>query len=148
MLWSCGRYGRRVSCDILYCATKILNRQMLVHFKRNSCDIMVSQRCCVLSDIIWTYFCHFLHRSRAKFIKKIVNVGRTTTFCMTTTRFMSQNLVVQSCMTELLSVWTHLKTSYRYFIFFILMFMTSQSLILDFQNLRLKHRKGKNRNNL
>ncbi len=35
---------------------------------------MVSQRCCVVSDIIWTYFCHFLRCSRAKFIIKIVNV--------------------------------------------------------------------------
>ncbi len=33
-------------------ATKIVNCQMLVHFKRNSCYIMVSQRCCVLSDVI------------------------------------------------------------------------------------------------
>ncbi len=33
-------------------ATKIVNRQMPVNFKRNSCDIMVSQRCCVLSDVI------------------------------------------------------------------------------------------------
>ncbi len=33
-------------------ATKIVNCQMSVHFKRNSCDIMVSQRCCVLSDVI------------------------------------------------------------------------------------------------
>ncbi len=93
-------------------ATKIVNYQMLVHFKRNLCDIMVSQRC-VLSDIIWTYFCHFLHCSCAKFIKKnrgCVDVGRTTTFCMTTTRFMLHNLVVQSCMTKLLSVWTHLYT--------------------------------------
>ncbi len=46
----------------------------VVHFKRNLCDIMVSQRCSVLSDVIWTYFCHFLRRSRAKFIKKIVDV--------------------------------------------------------------------------
>ncbi len=37
-----------------------------------------------------------------------VDVGRTTTFCMTRTRFMSHNLVVQSCMTKLLSTWTHL----------------------------------------
>ncbi len=37
-----------------------------------------------------------------------VDVGRTTTFCLTTTRFMSHNLVVQSCMTKLLSVWMHL----------------------------------------
>ncbi len=63
-----------LSCDILCCATKIVNRQMSVHFKRNSCDIMVSQRCCVLSDGIWTYFCHFLYCSHAKFIKKIVDV--------------------------------------------------------------------------
>ncbi len=34
------------------CANKIVNRQMSVHFKRNSCDIMVSQRCCVLCDVI------------------------------------------------------------------------------------------------
>ncbi len=97
-------------------ATKIVSRQMSVHFKRNSCDIMVSQRCCVLSDVIWTYFCHFLHCSCAKFIKTnrgCVDVGRTTTFCMTTTRFMSHNLVVQSCMTKLLSVWTHLYTHIR-----------------------------------
>ncbi len=58
------------------CATQIVKRQMSVHFKRNSCDIMVSQRCCVLSDVIWTYFCHFLRCSRAKFIKKIVDVRR------------------------------------------------------------------------
>ncbi len=38
-----------------------------------ACDIMVSQRCCVLSDVIWTYFCHFLHCSRTKFIKIIVD---------------------------------------------------------------------------
>ncbi len=56
------------------CATKIANRQMSVYFKRNSCDIMVSERCCVLSDVIWTYFCHFLRCSRAKFIKKIVDL--------------------------------------------------------------------------
>ncbi len=37
-----------------------------------------------------------------------VDVGRTTTFCMSTTRFMSHNLVEQSCMTKLLSMWTHL----------------------------------------
>ncbi len=37
-----------------------------------------------------------------------VDIGRTTTFCMTTTRFMSHNLVAQSSMTKLLSVWTHL----------------------------------------
>ncbi len=47
---------------------------MSVHFKRNSCDIMVSQRCCVLSNVIWTYFRHFLRCSCAKFIKKIVDV--------------------------------------------------------------------------
>ncbi len=64
----------RVSCDILCCATKIVNRQMSVHFKRNLCDIMISQRCCVLSEVIWTYFCHFLRCSRAEFIKKIVDV--------------------------------------------------------------------------
>ncbi len=94
------------------CATKIVNRQMSVHFKKHSCDIMVSQRWCVLSDVIWTYFCHFLRCSHAKFIKKnrgCVNVSRTTTFCTTMTRFMSHNLVVQSCMTKLLSVWMHLK---------------------------------------
>ncbi len=56
------------------CVTKIVNQQMSVHFKRNSCDIMVSQRYFMLSDVIWTYFCHFLRCSRAKFIKKIVNV--------------------------------------------------------------------------
>ncbi len=61
------------SCDILCCATKIVNRQMSVHFKRNSCDIMVSQRC-ALSDVIWTYFYYFLRCSRAKFIKKLVDV--------------------------------------------------------------------------
>ncbi len=33
---------------------------------------MVSQRCCVLYDVIWTYFCHFLRY--AKFINKIVVV--------------------------------------------------------------------------
>ncbi len=36
-----------------------------------------------------------------------VDVCRTT-FCITTIRFMSHNLVVQSCMTKLLSVSTHL----------------------------------------
>ncbi len=56
------------------CPTKIVNRQMSVHFKRNSCDIMVSQICCVLSDVIWTYFCHFLRCSPVKFIKEIVDV--------------------------------------------------------------------------
>ncbi len=74
------------------------------------CDIMVSQRYCVLSDVIWIYFCHFLRCSRTKCIKKnrrCVDVGRTT-FCTTTIRFMSHNLVAQSCMTKLLSVWTHL----------------------------------------
>ncbi len=40
-----------------------------------------------------------------------MDVSRTTTFCMTTTRFMSHNLVVQSCITKLPSVWTHLKES-------------------------------------
>ncbi len=55
-------------------ATKIVNRQISVLFKRNSCDIMVSQRCCVLSDVIRTYFYHFLPCSRAKFIKKIGDV--------------------------------------------------------------------------
>ncbi len=46
-----------------------------------------------------------------------MDVGRTTTFCMTTTRFMSHNLVVQSCMTKFLSVWTHLEknTSTRHY---------------------------------
>ncbi len=38
-----------------------------------------------------------------------VDVVRTTTFCMLTTRFMSHNLVVKSCMIKLLSVWMHLK---------------------------------------
>ncbi len=71
-----GWYGRRVSCNILCYATKIVNRQMSVHFKRNSCHIMVSQRCCVLSDVIWIFFCHFLRCSRAKFIQKIVDVRR------------------------------------------------------------------------
>ncbi len=77
-------------------ATKIVNRQMSVHFKRKSCDIMISQRCCVLSDIIWTYFRHFSSCSRAKFIKKnhgCLDVDHTTTFCMTTTHFMSHNLL-------------------------------------------------------
>ncbi len=36
-----------------------------------------------------------------------VDVGRTTTFCIITTRFMSHNFVVKSCMTKLLSAWTH-----------------------------------------
>ncbi len=54
-------------------ATQIVNCQMSVHFKKNSCDIMVLQRCYVLSEVIWTYFCHFLRCSRAKFIKKIVD---------------------------------------------------------------------------
>ncbi len=98
------------------CVTKIVNRQMAVHFKKNSCDIMISQKCCVLSDVIWTYFCHFLRCSCSKFIKKSWMCGRwsTITFCMTTTRFMSHNLVVQSCMTKLLSMWTYL-----YWTFFI-----------------------------
>ncbi len=61
------------------CATKIVNCQMSVHFKRNSGDIMVSQRCYVLSNIIWTYFCHFLRCSRAKFIKKILDVWTLVT---------------------------------------------------------------------
>ncbi len=38
-----------------------------------------------------------------------VDVGRTTTFCMTTTSSMSHNHVVPSCTTKFLSVWTHLK---------------------------------------
>ncbi len=33
-------------------ATKIVNRQMSVHFEMNSFDIMVSQRCYLLSDVI------------------------------------------------------------------------------------------------
>ncbi len=37
-----------------------------------------------------------------------VDVTSTTTFCMTTTCFMSHNLVVQNFMTKLLSEWTHL----------------------------------------
>ncbi len=37
-----------------------------------------------------------------------VDVSRTTTFCMTTTHFRTHNLDVQSYMTKLLSVWTHL----------------------------------------
>ncbi len=36
---------------------------------------MVSQRC-VLSDVIWTYFCHFLRCSRTKFIKKILDAWK------------------------------------------------------------------------
>ncbi len=39
-----------------------------------------------------------------------VDVGRTT-FCMFTTRFMSHNLVVQSYMNKLLSVWMHLNAA-------------------------------------
>ncbi len=48
-----GDVCRATFCVVQPCrATKIMNRQMSVHFKRNSCDIMVSQRCCVLSDVI------------------------------------------------------------------------------------------------
>ncbi len=85
--------------------------QNVGHFRRNLCDNGLTKMLCAICHYL-NIFLSFFTLHRAKFIKKIVVVcvcvGRTT-FCMTTTRFMSHNLVVQSCMTKLLSVWTHLE---------------------------------------
>ncbi len=84
---------------------------MSVYFKRNSCDIMVSQRCCVLSNVIWTYFCHFLRCSRAKFIKKSWMCGRWShnNFLHDHDTFYDAQPCCTKLYDKLLSVWTHLK---------------------------------------
>ncbi len=76
--------------------------------------------CIVVSVSDVEVISHWTFQSRYPFKKCIhvknrrcVDVGRTTTFCMITTRFMSHNLVVQSCMTKLLSVWTHLQECFK-----------------------------------
>ncbi len=115
MSWLCGRYGRRVSCDILCCATMLCNQDhelpnvgpLQKKFMRH--NGLIKMLCAIWCNVN-IFLSFFMLQSRQIYKKNrgCVDVSRTT-FCMITTHFMSHNLVVQSCMIKLLSVWTHLK---------------------------------------
>ncbi len=84
---------------------------MSVHFKKKFMRLndLTKMLCAIWRNLnIFLSFFRLQSRQIYKKNQGWVDVGRTTTFCITTTRFMSHNLVVQSCMTKLLSLWTHL----------------------------------------
>ncbi len=99
-------WATRVSCDILCCATMLCDQDRELpnvgpHQKKFVRYNGLTKMCAIWGNLN-IFLSFFTLQSRQIYTKNCgcVDISRTATFCMTTTRFMSHDLVVQSCMTN------------------------------------------------